>query len=922
MPTEAFASSLTVWIGSNRYTFPPGRDVTVGRDSQADIRIDGVGVSTSSTSSIHMVLHHDGRQWVAVDRSESGIYVDGVRMSTVFIHDGRAITLGDPQHGPQLIFRLAAPAPPPPRDAPWLGMRPAVPPSTATYRQPAPQAWPPHAQPSPRSNQPNRPPVPPPPAMPTPPASPPSTAPSQASTQQFRLPPPQPEPAQPPPWATLPSPAQPKSTAPKPPSQLPTRQFGSAQPQPGAAEGLARPPQPTLPPAHPVPPPGPPRQAAHPWAPPIPPQPGPPQPHAWAPSTLPPPQAHPQPAVAWHPIAQHKRRLLVERLAGAMRKLFSRRRKPRLPDARSTEQQLPEAPSTDPLRRQNTAATDATSSRPAAKVGPLKADQLGFTFSGQQLLGEMSFTAEPGTLTAIVGPSEASTSALINVLSGGAQPSVGTVTLDGHNVHAEDLHCRIGIVPQYDLGHPQLTVDQALCYAAELRLPPGAPADHRRRVVNWALNGLQLTSLRTVQAGNLSAEQRKRVSMAIELLTGPALLLLDQPTAGLDPALQQQTMALLRRLADDGRVVVVATTSPTDLDMCDQVLLLTSTGTPAFAGSPADIGIGDEPGTTSWSEILTRLSTDPDSAHTAFLARQQDAPPPTAEPQEVHVEPLTPAAQLSVGRQIAIAARRQAWLIAGDQRYLIFLIFLPLLFGAIALLVPGHAGLGPADPYGDSPDEAVELLAVLNIGAVVMGTALGIRGLRGEQRIFRREQANGLSASAFLAAKIIVYSFIAIIQTGIITIIAVAGKGAPTQGAVLLGNAVVELFLTLAITAIVSAIVALAVSSLTTHIEQILLAAVLITLISLMFSGGMFPLADRLGLEQISWFVPSRWGFAASASTVDVPAVDLLAASDTSWTHSTGRWLFDMAMLAVFGAVATVFLRFRLRMPARQRGDR
>jgi ABC transport system ATP-binding/permease protein len=600
---------------------------------------------------------------------------------------------------------------------------------------------------------------------------------------------------------------------------------------------------------------------------------------------------------------------LVGRMTAAMRKLFSHR-----PEPRSHE-----APPTDPLRRLDTAAVDATSSRPAVKIGPLKAHQLWLTIGGAQALRDVSFTAEPGTLTAIVGPSKASASTLINVLSGALQPSFGTVTVDGHDVHAENLGSRIGVVPQHDLVHPQLTVDQALDYAAELRLPPGAPAGYRRQVVNWALNGLKLSSLRSVQAGNLSTEQRKHASMAIELLTGPSLLLLDQPTAGLDPALEGQTTALLRQLADDGRVVVAAATSLTDLDMCDQVLLFTSAGTLAFAGAPADIG--DAFGTTSWPEILARVSTDPDAAHNAFLTRQHDAPP-AAQPQEGPVEPLAPAAPLSLRRQIAIAARRQAWLTVGDQRYFIFLTFLPLLFGAIALLVPGHAGLGPADPYGDSPDEAVELLAVLNIGAVVMGTALAIRDLRSEKHIFRREQANGLSALALLAAKIIVYSLVAIVQTGIITIVAVAGKGAPTQGAVLFGNAAVELFLTLATTAIVSAILALAVSSLTEHIEQILLAAVLITLISLVFSGGMVSLADQFGLEQISWFVPSRWGFAASASTVDVSAVDLLAPSDKLWTHSTDRWLFDMAMLAAFGAVGTAFLRLRLRRPSGHRGKR
>jgi hypothetical protein len=364
---------------------------------------------------------------------------------------------------------------------------------------------------------------------------------------------------------------------------------------------------------------------------------------------------------------------------------------------------------------------------------------------------------------------------------------------------------------------------------------------------------------------------------------------------------------------------VVAITPPADVDICDQVVLLTGTGTPAFAGPPAEIGA--ELGTTDWAEIIARVRTDPYGAHDAYLARQAETPP-AAEP--TPVEAPAPRAHLSRWRQIVIAARRQAWLMVGDQRHFIFLTILPVLFSAIALLVPGHSGLGPANPYGSSPDEAVEILAVLTMGAVVMGTALGIRDLFGERRIFRREQANGLSASAFLAGKIIVYSFVAIVATAIMTTAAVVGKGAPTQGAVLLGDtafgAACELFVVLAITTIVSAMVALALSSLASYVEQILLTAVLIVLISAVFAGAMFPIAGRFGLEQVSWLVPARWGLAAAASTVDVPTVNPLAASDDSWTHSTGRWLFDMAMLVGLGVVATAWLRWRLRRPA-QRSD-
>jgi ABC transport system ATP-binding/permease protein len=556
-------------------------------------------------------------------------------------------------------------------------------------------------------------------------------------------------------------------------------------------------------------------------------------------------------------------------------------------------------------RRPDTATAAAPSPRPTAKTGALQAHQLQLTSDGRQLLADVSFTAEPGTLTAVIGPSVASKTALIDVLGGAMRASVGTVTFEGHDVQAEHMRSSIGMVPRYDLIHPQLTIEQALGYAAEFRLPPGTSADHRRQIVHWALNELSLNSLRTIQVRNLSAEQRNRASIAMELLTGPSLLVLDEPPEG---------MAMLRRFADEGRVVVVATSELTDLDMCDQVLLLTAAGTPAFAGPPDQIGDALE--TTDWQEIFAKVTTDPDGAHAAFLARQQETSPaegPTEEPAQSAVEPAAGTPKLRPWRQIAIAARRQAWVMLGDQRYFIFLTILPVLFGALALVVPGHAGLGPADPFGNSPDEAVEILGVLNIGAVVMGTALAIRDLSAEKRIFRREQANGLSASAYLAAKIIVYSVVAIVQTAIITTVAVAGKGAPTHGAALLGNAAFELFLALAVTAIVTAIVTMALASLADYAQQLLLIAVLTTLVSLMFAGALFPVAGRFGLEQLSWLVPARWGFAASASTVDVPAVNSLASSDKSWTHSAGWWAFDMAILIGFGVVATAALRWRLR---------
>ncbi len=582
-----------------------------------------------------------------------------------------------------------------------------------------------------------------------------------------------------------------------------------------------------------------------------------------------------------------------------MKRLIPKRAEPRPHD---------EAP-TGPLPRGDVSADQPPQPRPVPRLGALAVHRLGLWVDGQPMLGDVSFTAQPGTLTAVIGPSEAARTGLVNIIGGVVRPDTGGVTIGGHDPRIEDARRHIGMVPQDDVLHLQLTIEQALGYLAELRLPPDTSAEDRRRLVDQVIGELELTRVRTIQVGSLSREQRKRASMAAELITGPSLLVLDEPTAGLDPAQQRQTMATLRRVADAGRVVVVSTTSVDHLDACDQVLMLTATGMTAFAGPPTEIEAALH--TTNWPEIFAQLTSDPERAHDTFLARRQETPPEQAP--AAPVEPLERPAHIGLGRQIAVAARRQAWLIVGDQRYFIFLTLLPLLFGGLVLAVPGHAGLGQADPYGNSPDEALEILVVLNIGAIIMGTALTIRDVFAERFLFRREQADGLSTVAYLAAKIGVSSLVAIVQTAIITTVAVAGKGAPSRGAVLLGSPALELYLAVVVTAIVSAIVALALSSLAKYTEQLALMAVLAVLISVLFSGGAFPLAGRFGLEQASWLLPSRWGFAASASTVDLHAINSLTAYDASWSHSAGWWLFDMAVLIALGMVCTAFLLWRLR---------
>jgi ABC transport system ATP-binding/permease protein len=559
-------------------------------------------------------------------------------------------------------------------------------------------------------------------------------------------------------------------------------------------------------------------------------------------------------------------------------------------------------------------------SQPAAtRTSGLTAYGLALTVDGRQLLQDVSFTAKPGTLTAVIGPSGAGKSTLVKLIGGAMPRSAGLVAFDGHDVHAEyaSMRSRIGMVPQDDVVHRQLTVEQALNFAAELRLPPDTTADDRRQVVERVLDELELAPHKDTRVDKLSGGQRKRASVAMELLTGPSLLILDEPTSGLDPALDRQVMTMLRRLADAGRVVIVVTHSLTYVGMCDQILLLAPGGKTAFADPPSQIG--PVMGSTDWADIFARVSTDPDGAHRAYLSRHP--PSPRRPSATAGAAPLGKPPRTSSWRQVMTLVRRQTRLITSDRGYFAFLAVLPFVLGVLSLAVPGSTGLGATNPAG--AEEPIDILILLNIGAVFLGTALTVRDLVGERMIFQRERAVGLSASAYLIAKVVVYSIAALIGTAVMVAIMTIGKGTPSHGGALLGDGVaqgiVELYLGLALTAITSAMVGLMLSSLARSPEQVLPMLVATIMVSMVLAGGLIPVTGRLVLDQLAWFVPARWGFAASASTVDLNSVEAGLPVDRLWRHAPGAWLQDAGMLLALSVVLAGLVRYRLRLGKRAR---
>jgi ABC-type multidrug transport system ATPase subunit len=556
----------------------------------------------------------------------------------------------------------------------------------------------------------------------------------------------------------------------------------------------------------------------------------------------------------------------------------------------------------------------------AARTGGLEVRGVRYVVdNGKQLLDNISMTARPGTLTAIIGGSGAGKSTLARLIAGYTRPSSGSVTFEGHDIHTEyaSLRSRIGMVPQDDVVHRQLTVNQALGYAAELRLPPDTSKSDRARIVAQVLEELDLTKHADTRVDKLSGGQRKRASVALELLTGPSLLILDEPTSGLDPALDHQVMMMLRQLADAGRVVIVVTHMLSYLDICDQLLLVAPGGKTAYYGSPDQIG--EAMGTTNWAKIFTKVGADPEEANRRFLA-QAEAEKRVLPDKAVEKGDLGKPVHTSVRRQISTISRRQVRLVVADRAYFIFLAVLPFILGVLSLTVPGSNGFHLPVPHSGVPDESVQILNLLLPAAAFMGTALTIRDLVGERAIFQREQAVGLSTSAYLLAKTAVYCGFAIVQSAIITAIVVVGKSAPARGGTVFGHgnvaATAELLLAVAGTCVASAVLGLVISSLVRSSEQIMPLFVVSVMAQLVLCGGMVPVTGRLGLDQLSVFMPARWGYAAAASTIDlrtlVPGAEV--PRDRFWEHTTKIWLLDMGMLAGLSLFYLGFVRWKISL--------
>jgi ABC-type multidrug transport system ATPase subunit/pSer/pThr/pTyr-binding forkhead associated (FHA) protein len=572
-----------------------------------------------------------------------------------------------------------------------------------------------------------------------------------------------------------------------------------------------------------------------------------------------------------------------------------------------------------------------------------EADGLSVFVGETPLLRNVSFRLPGRALLAVIGPSGAGKSTLLNALTGFRAADQGTVRYAGRDMYSEydELRRRIGYVPQDDILHTSLTVRQALEYGAELRFPADTSAVERGARVNEVLRELGLTStgestgehddpdgdggdsgigtdLADRKVEKLSGGQRKRTSVALELLTEPTLLYLDEPTSGLDPGLDKEVMTSLRRLADDGRTVIVVTHSVAQLGMCDYVLILAKGGHVAYFGPPAEALPFFEQ--TDWADVFQSLKTNGMAKMWAarFRASRYFIPASIIAPVAQPIPAVLPSIrQQSVFSQLMTLSRRHLRVIAADKSYLRLIIAFPFLLGIIPQLIPARHGLKfiPDQANRDAP---LVLLTVV-LCACFMGMTNSVREIVKERAIYRRERSIGLSRTAYLGSKILVLTFITTLQTAVFTTIGLYGR--EPEHAIVLGSPLLEAIVAVLVVSLASVMVGLVISSLVDNADKAMPLLVLLTMAQLAFSGGLVPVVHKPGLQQISCLFPARWGFAAISSSVDLNNVERLGDSrlnpdthpDPLWRHTSAVFFTDIAGGVAVAVVAIIITAFLLR---------
>lgn len=480
-------------------------------------------------------------------------------------------------------------------------------------------------------------------------------------------------------------------------------------------------------------------------------------------------------------------------------------------------------------------------------------------FKTTEISSHVSMHVKPSEFVAFVGGSGAGKSTFMKCISGVDTPTSGLVLLNGENLYEnyESLKYNIGYVPQEDIVYSNLTLHDMLKYTAKLRMPENSTKKERNQRIKEVLEIVQLTEFENSYIRQLSGGQRKRASIAVELIADPSLFFLDEPTSGLDPDTERSMMQTLQKMSKMGKTIILVTHNTLNLHLCDKVAFFGKGGHLCFYGKPQEalefFGVDD------FVDIYTLLNENMEKWYDKFTAIYGKQ---TVNQTEIKKRNKVPHKKKSFFKQLITLIRRYIKLISNDVQQLI------LLFAQAPIVAVLLALVSTEDLYS-SYDDTKAILFSLGCASIWLGLMNSVQEICKEKVILQKEHMSDLKLSTYLLSKFIVQGLLAFIQATLMVYIFQEMVGSSSNNILIDSYWDIQIICFLSILS--SAALGLCISAIVKNANIAMSIIPLILVPQLLFSGMLFKLEGIT--EFISNFILCRWsveGLGTSANLNDL----------------------------------------------------
>jgi ABC-type multidrug transport system ATPase subunit len=456
-------------------------------------------------------------------------------------------------------------------------------------------------------------------------------------------------------------------------------------------------------------------------------------------------------------------------------------------------------------------------------------------------LQPMSLNIMRGEFVALMGPSGCGKSTLLKTLTGDNPCTDGQVYLFGLELkqYFKLLKKKIGYVPQEDIIHQNLTVYQTLYYAAKLRLEENLPEYQIHSRIQEVLSALKMNDSNITQrrVKMLSGGQRKRISIAVELLTKPSILFLDEPTSPLDPETVVDFLKCIKELCIGGMTVIMVTHKPEDLYYADRIVFLGNRGYHAFDGNKDEIIKYFN--TQNLIEVYSLLNSE-EASIKYYEKWYKDA----VRPEVKQNNNLKIDRDASFWNQYKWLIKRNLAIRMGDPANLRLQVLQPLVISILIVMV-----------FKDLIKNNIPISGayfMMVISTIWFSVSLASREIIDEIAIFKRERMFNLKIGTYLLGKYTVLGFTGLIQTFIISAVLKASYGTQMEYWFL-----TWMFLWLIYLGSVS--LGFLISSSVRNSESVMIVNPIVLLPQNLLAGIVAPIQDKY-IEILSMITYGRWG--------------------------------------------------------------